>query len=459
LKASKKPAIAAESDRAVEIYTKAAEIFHEQGFDATSMSMIAAAVDLTKAGLYYYIESKEDLLFAIMDYAMGRLESEVIEPSRLVADAGDRLRSIISRHCRLLTEGNKAITILTDEVEGLKPKHRKQILDRKRVYFDFVRGTLDELKRSGRLRDINTTVATFGLFGTLLWLPRWFRVDGQLTGDQVAQSITGCATMNIIVCIKQILDPEIPARDFRVDSAKRQADRGSANLVMNIFCENALETALQTRDACGGKITALAVGPPDAEDVLRKALALKADEAILVASDAENPDPLFVARALAAAIRKLGQFDVIAVGREAGDWGAGQTGGLVAEELGLPCISFVESIEAGSAEGRVQVKRQTDTGYELLDAATPLVVTITNHDKNVPRIPKTRDVMQSYRKPLAKWSLGELDVDVATANAYYEVADLFVPEKETRCEFIEGDTIEEKVDAFAQRISEVLRAM
>ena len=63
--------------------------------------------------------------------------------------------------------------------------------------------------------------------------------------------------MNIIVCIKQILDPEIPARDFRVDSAKREAERGSANLVTNIFCENALETALQFREAHGGKITAL----------------------------------------------------------------------------------------------------------------------------------------------------------------------------------------------------------
>ncbi len=145
------------------------------------MSMIAASVDLTKAGLYYYIESKEDLLYAIMNYAMERLENEVIVPSRQVADPVERLKSIITRHGRLLTEGNKAITILTDEIEGLKPKHRKQILDRKRVYFDFVRGTLDELKSVGRLRDVNTTVATFSLFGTLLWLPHWFRPEGRLT--------------------------------------------------------------------------------------------------------------------------------------------------------------------------------------------------------------------------------------------------------------------------------------
>ena len=193
MKPNKKPAIAAESDRAIDIFTKAAEIFHEQGFDATSMSSIAAAVDLTKAGLYYYIESKEDLLYAIMDYAMERLETEVIEPARQITDPTLRLKSIIERHGRLLTEGNKAITILTDEIEGLKPKHRKQILDRKRVYFDFVRGTLDQLRAAGRLRDVNTTVATFSLFGTLLWLPRWFRADGRLSSEQVINAITDIA--------------------------------------------------------------------------------------------------------------------------------------------------------------------------------------------------------------------------------------------------------------------------
>ncbi len=195
---AKKPAVAPECDRTIDIYTKAAEIFHEQGFDATSMSNIAAAVDLTKAGLYYYIESKEDLLFAIMSYAMEKLETMVIEPSRTIEDPVERLKSIISRHARLLTEGNKAITILTDEIEGLKPKHRRQILDRKRVYMDFVRDTLEALRAAGQLRNVNSTVATFGLFGTLLWLPRWFRPDGALNHDQIVQEITNIATGGLI---------------------------------------------------------------------------------------------------------------------------------------------------------------------------------------------------------------------------------------------------------------------
>ncbi len=197
---AKKPAIAPECDRTIDIYTKAAEIFHAQGFDATSMSNIAAAVDLTKAGLYYYIESKEDLLYAIMNYAMEKLETMVIEPSRACEDPEERLKSIIARHARLLTEGdkNKSITILTDEIEGLKPKHRKQILDRKRVYMDFVRDTLEALRAAGKLRDVNSTVATFSLFGTLLWLPRWYRPEGTLNHEQIVQEIISIATCGLL---------------------------------------------------------------------------------------------------------------------------------------------------------------------------------------------------------------------------------------------------------------------
>jgi electron transfer flavoprotein beta subunit len=266
--------------------------------------------------------------------------------------------------------------------------------------------------------------------------------------------------MNILVCLKQILDPEIPARDFRVDPARREAEQGSANLVTNIFCENALETALQLRERAGaGRITVLSYGPPTAEDSLRKALAMKADAAALVVEESEtNPDPLAVARVLAAAARRLGPFDLIMVGREAGDWGAGQTGGLVAEELGLPCVSFVDHVEADGG-GRLRLKRQTDTGWEVFEAEPPVVVTVTNDEQNVPRIPKVRDVMMSYRQPLDKLSPADLGLNSGAAHDYYEVAELSVPQKETRCEFVSGDTLDERVEALARRIVEVTRAI
>jgi electron transfer flavoprotein beta subunit len=267
--------------------------------------------------------------------------------------------------------------------------------------------------------------------------------------------------VNIIVCLKQILDPEIPSRDFRVDAEKREAVRGSANLVTNIFCENALETALQLKEKTGGNITVLSFGAESSEDTLRKALAMKADAAVLILNDGRShPDPLTVAQVLAAAIRKIGEFDIVMVGRESGDWGVGQTGGLLAEELGVPCVSFVDTVESDS-DG-LKLKRQTDVGWERLDAKTPLVISITNDEHNVPRIPKTRDVMMSFRQPLTKWTLEDLGVNAAQArygNSYYEVVDLFIPMKETNCEFVDGDTLEEKVEKFAQRIIEVTRVM
>ncbi|HEY7784878.1 MAG TPA: electron transfer flavoprotein subunit beta/FixA family protein [Pyrinomonadaceae bacterium] len=264
--------------------------------------------------------------------------------------------------------------------------------------------------------------------------------------------------MNITVCLKQILDPEVPARDFSVDQAKLEAERGSANLVTNIFCENALESALQLRERTGmGNITVLSYGPPSAEDSLRKALAMKADQAVLVLKEDETkPDPFGVAQILAAAIRTHVPSDLVMVGRESGDWGAGQTGALLAEELGLPCISFVDHLE--DKAGKLVVKRQTDSGWEVFEATTPLVVTITNDEHNVPRIPKVRDVMNSYRQPLKTLNVAELGLESAT-NSYYKVVDLYVPQKETECEFVQGDTLDDRVSIFAQRIASVINAL
>src|SRR5215510_363408 len=131
------------------------------------------------------------------------------------------------------------------------------------------------------------------------------------------------------------------------------------------------------------------------------------------------------------------------VGREAGDWGAGQTAGVLAEVLKMPCVSFVDRLEA--MNGGLRMKRQTDSGWEVLEAQTPLVVTITNDEHNVPRIPKVRDVMMSYRQPLVQWTLDDLGLSEAELHgkSYYEVVELAIPQKETSCEFITGDTLDE----------------
>jgi electron transfer flavoprotein beta subunit len=272
--------------------------------------------------------------------------------------------------------------------------------------------------------------------------------------------------VNIIVCLKQIIDPLAPAREFRVDNEKKEAVRGAAALVTNIFCENAVEMAVQCKEQLGAaKITALSFGTTDAEDSLRKALAMKADAAALVLNDgASNPDPFAVAQVLAAAIQKLGAFDLVLTGRESGDWGVGQTGALLAELLNVPYVGFVDKIESadGQSSGKLKLKRQTDNGFDVVEAAPPLVVSITNDEHNVPRIPKVRDIMMAGRTPIQKFTLDELGVDSTTIRAggdYYAVADLSIPVKEVQCEFIAGDSLEQKVEQLAQRILEVTRAL
>ena len=268
--------------------------------------------------------------------------------------------------------------------------------------------------------------------------------------------------MNILVCLKQILDPELPSRDFRIDHSGRDADRSTAGLVMNIFCANALETALQFREKHGGKITVVTFGAPSAEEILRKALALRVDSAVLVKNDlTQRLNPWGVARVLAATIHKLSDFDLVMTGRESGDWGDGQTGGLLAEDLGRPCVSLVDELKTdANKNGKVQIRRQTDQGWESLEASTPLVITVTNNEHNVPRIAKTRDVMQAFRQPLTTWSLADIGVETQSIEddlACTEIVELSIPKKQTHCEFVTGDTFDERIGKFAQRIVTAVR--
>ena len=268
--------------------------------------------------------------------------------------------------------------------------------------------------------------------------------------------------MHIVVCLKQVLDPEVPARDFRIDRERREAVRGSAALVTNIFCENALELALQLAERePDTTITALSVGPASVEDLLRKAMAVKATRAVHVRADTlGHPVPAEMARLLAAAIGKIGAADLVMLGRESADWGFGQTGALLAEELGLPFVGFVDRLDRPAGGGPdLLVRRQIDTGWERLAAAPPLVVTVTNDEHNVPRIPKTRDVMMSYRQPITTWTPEDLGLPARAhgSTAEVEVAELSIPERDVQCEMMTGKTLEEKVDAFATRILDVVR--
>jgi AcrR family transcriptional regulator len=197
-KAQKKQTRLNGADRLDEIYQVAARMICQKGYDGTSMSEIAAAVGITKAGIYHHIEGKRELLFAIMSYGMDSLYSEVITPARAIDDPELRLRTIISNHARLITsnsspEGNNFVTIVVDETAGLLPAHRRKVDQRKRAYVDLIRQTLTQLKTEGKLRDVDVTAAAFSLLGMILWLSRWYNPRGRLTPERVAEDITEIA--------------------------------------------------------------------------------------------------------------------------------------------------------------------------------------------------------------------------------------------------------------------------
>jgi len=179
--------------RRADICRTAAQIFRDRGFDATSVSDVARALGLTKAGLYHYLESKEALLFEIMSFGLDRVRDEVVIPVRAIRDPEDRLRQLVVRHARITTRGQGAVAHLGDEIRALPPASRRQLEERMRVYFDLIRDTLGELKSAGRLRRVDLTVAAFSVLGMILWLPRWFRQDGRLTQEQVANDIAAMA--------------------------------------------------------------------------------------------------------------------------------------------------------------------------------------------------------------------------------------------------------------------------
>ena len=129
---------------------------------------------------------------------MGPITGASLNPARAVTDAEQRLRAIITSHVHLITsrstpQGNNPVTIVVDEVAGLTPAQRRKIDQRKRDYVELIRHTLEQLKRTGRLRELDLTAASFSLLGMILWLSRWYNPTGRLTPDQVSEEVAKIA--------------------------------------------------------------------------------------------------------------------------------------------------------------------------------------------------------------------------------------------------------------------------
>ncbi len=185
--------VAASDGRASEVYRTAAQIILQKGYDATSVADIARALHITKAGLYHYIHGKTQLLFDIMQYGLDELEREVSTPAKAIRDPEARLKFMIDMHARIVTRGHGAVTILVDETRALTPAQNRAVTKRKRAYLDLLRDTLEKLEAEGKLRDVNITVAAFGILGTINWISRWYQPEGALNEKQIAAEIVDIA--------------------------------------------------------------------------------------------------------------------------------------------------------------------------------------------------------------------------------------------------------------------------
>ncbi len=185
-------------DRAQEIYLTAAQMFVEKGVESTSLTDIGNALSITKAGLYYYFESKQELLYRIVELGLDNVQKEVLNPARAIENAEARLKFIIYNHARLAAEGNHAVIIVSHEMNSLSFAQRESVLSRRREYFDFVRDTLIEIQSSAKLNNIDMTTATFTLFGMILWLSRWYRANGKLSVEEVCENVCAMALNGLL---------------------------------------------------------------------------------------------------------------------------------------------------------------------------------------------------------------------------------------------------------------------
>ena len=263
--------------------------------------------------------------------------------------------------------------------------------------------------------------------------------------------------MNIIVCIKQIIDPEIPAEQFKLDPNTRRQIRGGLSLVISAYDQNALEVALQLREKVGGKITALCLGESGAMGAVKSALGMGVDAGVLVSDPGLLASDSFgVAHVLGKAIQKIGMPDLVLTGCVSGDTGNKVFGPLLAEELGLPCAAFVSRIEV--KDGKALMRRIVEEGYELVEGTLPLVASILSDDTNVPRYSKLKDIMAAAKKQVPIWKAADLNLDearVGAAAARLQVKDVSVPKRESRCEMLTGDTPEERAEKLAARLREL----
>jgi electron transfer flavoprotein beta subunit len=263
--------------------------------------------------------------------------------------------------------------------------------------------------------------------------------------------------MRIVICVKHVLDPEMPARLFRIDeSGRRPTVAGMRPMyVPDSYAEHALELGIQLRDRIpGSTATALCVGDSTSDDVLRRAYALTADAAVRAWDPSWlDLDALATSHIVARAIAAIGGADLVLCGRQASDIEESVFGPALAEELGVPCVT--SAIRVAPSESGIVVEREADGMMLTVESPLPAVVTVTSAPTNVPRMAKVKDAMMAKRKPIRVFDAAALSLDAERSTPSVRIDRLSLATVNDRCEMIDGVGVREQAAALAGRLREL----
>lgn len=256
----------------------------------------------------------------------------------------------------------------------------------------------------------------------------------------------------IIVCAKQVPD----TNEVKIDPVKKTLIREGVPSILNHDDANALEGALTIKDQYPGThITVLTMGPPQAKDMLLECLAMGADEGILVSDRAlGGSDTWATSNALAAAIRKIGDYDLIFAGRQAIDGDTAQVGPQIAEKLGLPQVTYVTEFEIEDKE--LTVKRALEDGYEVIKIQLPCMLTAIK-ELNIPRYMSVGGIYDAVRKDIPTWGAKEIAVDLTTVGLEASPTNVFrsfTPAPKGKGMMLEFDTDQETAKALLGQLLE-----
>ena len=257
--------------------------------------------------------------------------------------------------------------------------------------------------------------------------------------------------MNIIVCIKQVPD----TTNVKIDPKTNTLIREGVKSIINPFDENAIEEAVRLKEAHGGKVTVITMGPPQATEALKSAIAMGADEAILISDRAfAGADTWATSYTLSQAIKKIGTFDLILFGKQAIDGDTAQVGPGVAEFLDIPQITFAIKIDIVGAPIEsglvIRVKRQLEESAEIVETKLPAAVTVIKQI-NEPRMPSLKGQMRAKKAEIQTWTAEAIMAEpenIGLKGSPTQVVRIFTPPPRGNSEMLEGDIKEISIKLF-----------